>query len=188
NKSVLLVHILLVTIIVSTGFMIYLLPTTLVINSQIVGLMIFTSALFLSWDIKNQIVVAIYYNIVFASAILLNDTSIYFLPNLYESVLFVIFLSVISVIGSAVNFRLRMMLAEKSYSVVLSEKKFRSIFDNSAEGLFQSTLDGKFVTVNKALVGILGYDNEEDLMQIDIRKDLYKYPHERIRLFKKLQE
>ncbi|RPI72794.1 MAG: response regulator [Ignavibacteriales bacterium] len=188
NKSVLLVHMLLVTIIVSTGFMIYLHPTTLVINSQIVGLMVFTSALFLSWDIKNQIIVAIYYNIVFASAILLNDTSIYFLPNLYESVLFVIFLSVISVIGSAVNFRLRMMLAEKSYSVVLSEKKFRSIFDNSAEGLFQSTLDGKFVTVNKALVGILGYNNEEDLMKIDIRKDLYKYPQERIRLFKKLQE
>ena len=188
NKSVLLVHTLLITIIVSTACMIYLLPSTLVINTQIVGLMIFTSALFLSWDIKNQIIVAIYYNVVFAAAILLNDSSIYFLPNLYESVLFVIFLSVISIIGSAVNFRLRMMLAEQSYSVVLSERKFKSIFDNSAEGLFQSTLDGKFLTVNKALVGILGYDDEDDLMKIDIRKDLYKYPQERLKLFKNLQE
>lgn len=188
NKSVILVHTLLITIIVSSGFMIFFHPSTLVINAQIVGLMIFTSALFLSWDIKNQIVVAIYYNIVFASAILLNDSSIYFLPNLYESVLFVMFLSVISIIGTAVNFRLRMLLAEKSYSVVLSEKKYRSIFDNSAEGLFQSTLDGKFITVNKALVSILGYDDEEDLMKIDIRKDLYKYPQERLRLFNKLQK
>lgn len=188
EKSVALVHVLLVTIIVSSGLMIYFHPTTLVINAQIVGLMIFTSALFISWDIKNQIVVAIYYNIVFASAILLNDTSIYFLPNLYESVLFVLFLSVISILGSAVNFRLRIMLAEKSYSIVLSEKKYKSIFDNSAEGLFQSTLDGKFITVNKAFVEILGYDNEEDLMKIDIRKDLYKYPQERLRLFKKLQD
>ena len=32
NKSVLLVHVLLLTIIVSTGYMIYLLPTTLVIK------------------------------------------------------------------------------------------------------------------------------------------------------------
>ena len=187
DKSVLLVHTLLISIIVSTGYMIYLLPSTLIINTQIVGLMIFTSALFLSWDIKNQIFVAIYYNVVFASAILLNDSTIYFLPNLYESVLFVIFLSIISVIGSAVNFRLRVMLAEKSYSVVLSEKKYKSIFDNSAEGLFQSSLDGKFLIVNKALVEILGYDNEEDLMKIDIRKELYKYPQERLKLVKKLQ-
>ncbi len=188
NNSVYLVHTLLLTVISSTALMIYLLPSTLVINTQIVGLIIFTSALFLSWDVKNQIIVAIYYNIVFASAILLNDSSIYFLPNLYESVLFVIFLSVISVIGSAVNFRLRMLLAEKSYSVMLSEKKYRSIFDNSAEGLFQSTLDGKFITVNKALVEILGYKDEADLMGIDIRKNLYKYPQERSNLFKKLQE
>jgi PAS domain S-box-containing protein len=188
KKSILLVHILLGSIIFSSGYMIYLLPSTLIINTQIVGLMIFTSALFLSWDLKNQILVAIYYNIVFASAILLNDYRIYFLPNVYESVLFVIFLSVVSVIGSAVNFRLRIMLAEKSYSVVLSERKYKSIFDNSAEGLFQSTLDGKFITVNKALMGLLGYDDEEDLMKINIRKDLYKYPQERQRLFKKLQE
>ncbi len=188
NRSVLLVHILLITIIVSSGYMIYLLPSTLVINTQIVGLMIFTSALFLSWDIRNQIIVAIYYNVVFATAILLNDSAIYFLPNLFESVLFVIFLSIISVIGSAVNFRLRVMLAEKSYSVILSEKKYKSIFTNSAEGLFQSTLDGRFLTVNKALVEILGYDSEEDLMKIDIRKELYKYPQERLKLFKKIQQ
>jgi PAS domain S-box-containing protein len=184
---VLLVHILLITIIASTGYMIYLLPKTLIVNSQIVGLMIFTSALFLSWDVKNQILVAIYYNLVFAAAILLNGHSIYFLPNMYESVLFVIFLSVISVIGSAVNFRLRMLLAEKSYSVFLSEKKFRSIFDNSVEGIFQSSIDGRFITVNKALVEILGYDDEEDLMKANIIKDIYKSPEDRARLIQRIQ-
>ena len=187
KRPVLLVHILLITIIFSTGYMIYLLPTTLIINSQIVGLMIFTSALFLSWDVKNQIIVAIYYNVVFASAILMHDQSIYFLPNMYVSVLFVIFLSVISVIGSAVNFRLRMLLAEKSYTVFLSEKKFRSIFDNSAEGIFQSGLDGSFITVNKALADILGYDDEEDLIKVNIIKDLYKNPEDRARLIQRIQ-
>jgi hypothetical protein len=185
---ILLVHTLLVTIIASTGYMIYLIPSTLIVNSQIVGLMIFTSALFLSWDVKNQIMVAIYYNVVFASAILLNDSSIYFLPNLYESLLFVIVLSIISVVGSAVNFRLRTLLAEKSYSVIQSQKKYKSIFDNSAEGLFQSSFDGRFLTVNKALVSILGYDNEQELMKVNIIKNLYKNPEERQKLFKQLQE
>jgi|GEM_PF-347067 len=187
KRPVLLVHILLITIIVSTGYMIYLLPKTLIVNSQIVGLMIFTSALFLSWDVKNQILVAIYYNVVFAAAILMNGHNIYFLPNMYESVLFVIFLSIISVIGSAVNFKLRMLLAEKSYSVFLSEKKFKSIFNNSVEGIFQSSIDGRFITVNKALVEILGYDDEEDLMKTNIIEDIYKNPEDRARVLQRLQ-
>ncbi|MBX2974905.1 MAG: hypothetical protein KF721_02140 [Ignavibacteriaceae bacterium] len=55
KNPVLLVHILLLTIIVSSGYMIFLMPSTLIVNTQIVGLMIFTSALFLSWEVKNQI-------------------------------------------------------------------------------------------------------------------------------------
>ena len=95
KKPILLVHILLLTIILSSAYMISLMPSTLIVNSQIVGLMIFTSALFLSWEVKNQIIVAIYYNVVFAFAIIGNDKSIYFLPNMYETVIFVLFLSVL---------------------------------------------------------------------------------------------
>lgn len=188
RHSILLVHLLLLTIIVSTGYMIFLLPSTLIINAQIVGLMIFTAALFLSWDIKNQIIVAIYYNIVFAAAILMNNKSIYFLPNMYESVLFVLFLSIISVIGSAVNFRLRMLVAEKSYAVAQSEKKYRAIFDNLSEGLFQSNPEGRFLIVNRALVEMLGYNSEEELLNLNIGKDLYKNPEDRVNLLKELKK
>ncbi len=182
KRPVILVHILLLTIILSSGYMIMLIPSTLIVNSQIVGLMIFTSALFLSWDVKHQIIVAIYYNIVFAAAILMNDKDIYFLPNMYESVLFVIFLSVIAVIGSTVNFKLRSELADKSLRVKLSERKFRSIFEHSAEGIFQSSPEGKLLTVNPALVKMLGYSNEEELKQIDISRDLYVKEADRDRL------
>src|SRR3989339_430191 len=188
KKPVLLVHILLITIIVSSGYMIYLIPSTLITNSQIVGLMIFTSALFLSWEVKNQIIVAIYYNIVFAGAILVNGSNIYFLPNMFESVIFVLFLSVISVVGSAVSFKLRSELAEKSYKMNLSEKKFRSIIKNSAEGIFQSTFDGKFVTTNPALAKILGYENEYELRKMNITKDIYMNPEDRTKLIEILKE
>jgi len=188
KKPVLLVHILLITIIASSGYMIFLMPSTLIVNTQIVGLMIFTSALFLSWEVKNQIIVAIYYNIVFAGAILINKKEIYFLPNLLESVVFVLFLSVISVVGSAVSFKLRSELAEKSYKMNLSEKKFRSIIKNSAEGIFQSTIDGRFVTTNPALAKILGYENEFELRKINIEKDIYKNSKDRERLIELLKE
>lgn len=183
-----LVHVLLLSIIVSSGYMIYLMPSTLIVNSQIVGLMIFTSALFLSWDINNQIIVAIYYNLVFAAAIVFNDKHIYFLPNMYESLLFVLFLSFLSVVGSAVNFKLRLKLAVKSYETDKSEKKFRAIFNNSTEGIFQATVDGKIITANPALVKLLGYSDQEELYNLDIRKDIYKYPEERDIIAKKLEE
>ena len=188
ERPIVFVHLLLMTIIISSGYMIYLMPKTLIVNAQIVGLMIFTSALFLSWDVKNQIIVAIYYNAVFAAAILLNDVSIYFLPNMYESVIFILFLSIISVIGSAVNYKLRMQLAEKSYHVELSENKYRSIFDNSIEGMFQTSLGGRFLTINPSLVKILGYRSKEELMKLNIEFDVYKYAGERNKLIKELLE
>lgn len=188
EKPLLLVHILLVVIIISSGYMIYLMPKTLVVNAQIVGLMIFTSALFLSWDVKNQIIVAIYYNVVFAAAILLNDHSIYFLPNMYESVLFVMFLSLVSVVGAAVNFKLRMQLAERAYKIQLSEQKFHSIFENSAEGMFQSSLEGRFLTVNQALANILGYASKEELQEVNITKDIYVNQEDRLKLIEELKE
>jgi PAS domain S-box-containing protein len=187
KRPVIMVHLLLLVIIISSGYMIYIIPKTIIVNSHIVGLVIFTSALFLSWELKNQIIVAIYYNIVFAAAILLNDQSIYFLPNMYESVLFVLFLSMISVVGSAVNYKLRMQLAENSFRIELSERKYRSIFDNSAEGVFQTSPEGRFITVNRALSNILGYSKEE-LVKTNIETEIYKNPADRDILIKELIE
>ncbi|MGA2973760.1 MAG: ATP-binding protein [Spirochaetia bacterium] len=56
-----------------------------------------------------------------------------------------------------------------------SEEKYRGIFNNAIEGLFQSSLEGRFLTVNPAMAGILGYDSPADLMErvTDIRRQLY---------------
>jgi PAS domain S-box-containing protein len=187
KRSRLLVHLLLLTIIVTSGLMIYILPTSLFVNSSITGLIIFTSSLFLSWEIRNQIIVAIYYNIVFAAAILMSDRSIYFLPNMFESVLFVLFLSFASIIACAVNFRARLLIVERNLAIEQSEQKYRSIIDNSAEGIFQTTLDGKWLTINKAFAKILGYKNEQELMQVDVN-NIYVNDDDRKKLIAKLQK
>lgn len=179
--SIPLVHILLLTIIGSSALMILLMPNSLIVNSQIVGLMIFTSAMFLNWEIKNQILVAIYYNIVFAVAILFNDQKIYFLPNMFESLIFVLFLSLLSVIGSAINFRMRLQVAENALRVEQSEKKFRAIFDNSSDGIFQSSLEGDFLTANESLVKMLGHNSINDLIVTKVT-DYYKSKSDRDRL------
>ena len=54
-----------------------------------------------------------------------------------------------------------------------AERRYRELFDNIQEGLFFSTPGGRFVEVNDALVRMLGYDNREELLQVDIPTQLY---------------
>lgn len=176
HHSVFLVHFLLITIIASFGIIIFLIPATFTVNSHILSLIIFTAALFLSWDVTNQIIVAIYYNVVFATSILLTDRSILLLPNVFESVLLVLFISIMAVVASAVNYNLRKMAINKSYEVSVSEKKFRNIFENSAEGIFQTNIEGKFLTANLSLAKMLAINTEEDVLNLNLFKDVFKRP------------
>ncbi len=187
HHPVFLVHFLLITIILSFGSIIFLIPATFTVNSHILSLIIFTAALFLSWDVKNQIIVAIYYNIVFAASILLTDKSILLLPNVFESVLLVLFISVMAVVASAVNYKLRKVSIQKSMEVSISEKKFRNIFENSAEGIFQCTLEGQFLTANLSLAKMLAVNTEEDLLNLNLFKNVFKRPGD-VELLNKLFE
>ena len=56
-----------------------------------------------------------------------------------------------------------------------SEEKYRQIFENAVEGIFQTTPQGRFVSVNAAMARILGYDSPQELMAMvkNIRKQLY---------------
>lgn len=56
----------------------------------------------------------------------------------------------------------------------LLEEKYKNIFENTSEGLYQSTLDGKFITVNPSVVKILGYDSKEELLKKSIPDDIYQ--------------
>ena len=45
-----------------------------------------------------------------------------------------------------------------------AEIKYRTIFENAAEGIFQITTDGRFLSVNPTLAMMYGYDSPEDLI------------------------
>ena len=56
-----------------------------------------------------------------------------------------------------------------------SEEKYRAIFENAVEGIFQTTPDGRFVSANPAMASLLGYDSVEEMIPrvTDIGKQLY---------------
>jgi len=62
-----------------------------------------------------------------------------------------------------------------------AEEKYRSIFENALEGIFQATPEGRFISANPALAGIYGYDSPGELINSikDIGKQLYVQPRYR---------
>lgn len=62
-------------------------------------------------------------------------------------------------------------VAEKK--VKESEEKYRLLFENSLDGVYRTTLEGKYINVNLALVKMLGYRSREELIKIDIPTQLY---------------
>ena len=60
-----------------------------------------------------------------------------------------------------------------------AERRYRELFDTIQEGLFFSTPEGRFIEVNEALVRMLGYESREDLLSVDITREIYVSPDER---------
>jgi PAS domain S-box-containing protein len=70
-----------------------------------------------------------------------------------------------------------------------AEQKYRGIFDSSIIGIFQSTPDGRVLSVNPAVAHIYGYDSPEEMMAsvADIGRDTYVDSNRRVE-FKVLME
>lgn len=71
-----------------------------------------------------------------------------------------------------------------------AEAKYRSIFENAVEGIFQTTADGRYLSVNPALARIYGYETTEALMSslTNISGQLYVTPARRSEFARLLQE
>ncbi|MBD1939004.1 EAL domain-containing protein [Microcoleus sp. FACHB-68] len=71
-----------------------------------------------------------------------------------------------------------------------AEEKYRSIFENAVEGIFQTTPEGRYLTANSMLARIYGYDSPAELMATltDIQHQLYVNPDRRLQFSRLLQE
>ncbi len=54
-----------------------------------------------------------------------------------------------------------------------SEARYRELVENATYGIYHSTLEGKFLDVNPALVAMLGYESEAELLAVDPTAHLY---------------
>jgi diguanylate cyclase (GGDEF)-like protein/PAS domain S-box-containing protein len=71
-----------------------------------------------------------------------------------------------------------------------AEQSFRDLYNNIGEGVFRSTLDGRMISANPALVRPNGFDSEEEMLASvnDIAGEWYVDPNRRAELHRILVE
>lgn len=65
-----------------------------------------------------------------------------------------------------------------------NEAKYRHLIEDAQEGIFQSTAEGRHITVNQAFANILGYESPEEVVKniTDIAHQVYVHPEDRAKI------
>ena len=71
-----------------------------------------------------------------------------------------------------------------------AEEKYRSIFENAIEGIYQTTPEGKFLDANPAMARLFGYESAKELLEkiYDVGHQLYVNPDRRKKFVKLISE
>ncbi len=60
-----------------------------------------------------------------------------------------------------------------------SEALYRSLFEESRDGVYISTPNGRLTDINPAGVDLFGYVSREEILAADVPRDLYEFPNDR---------
>ena len=63
-----------------------------------------------------------------------------------------------------------------------SEESHRALVHHASYAIYRSSVEGRFLSVNPALVRMLGYESKEHLLAVDLAADVYADPEERRRI------
>ena len=63
-----------------------------------------------------------------------------------------------------------------------SEADWRSLVEGAPYGIYRETPDGRILMANPALVRMLGYESEDELLQLNMGSNVFRNPTERTRL------
>jgi two-component system cell cycle sensor histidine kinase/response regulator CckA len=69
-----------------------------------------------------------------------------------------------------------------------SEARYRSLVQSAVYGIYRASAEGKFLDVNPALIGMLGYESGEQVLALDPRRDVFVRMQDREFLIKEFRQ
>ncbi|MGD1007076.1 MAG: PAS domain S-box protein, partial [Ignavibacteriaceae bacterium] len=76
----------------------------------------------------------------------------------------------------------RKLSDSRAEEIRLSEEKYHSIFEESLDGLYITSPEGKILDINNRALMIFGYDTKEEMYKLDLATDIYANPADRQRI------
>jgi two-component system, cell cycle sensor histidine kinase and response regulator CckA len=76
---------------------------------------------------------------------------------------------------------LEVRVTERTAELTQLEGDYRLLVERTPVGILRSSPDGRLLVVNRALVRMLGYDSETELLKANLTTDIYVNPAERAR-------
>ena len=69
-----------------------------------------------------------------------------------------------------------------------SEARYRSLVQSAVYGIYRASTEGKFLDVNPALIGMLGYETGEQVLALDPKRDVFVRAQDREHLIKQFRQ
>ncbi|MDX2453032.1 PAS domain S-box protein [Desulfosarcina sp.] len=70
---------------------------------------------------------------------------------------------------------------DQEYRLKTSRESFRSLFEHMAAGVYISSKEGKFLDANPALLDMMGYEDRNEFLDMDLARDIYLEADDRAR-------
>jgi len=80
------------------------------------------------------------------------------------------------------------LVEERTSQLQASEKRYRTLFEESKDVLFITSRDGKILNINPAGVTLFGYQSKEDIFKVDLQSDIYYHPADRDVFLKEIEK
>ncbi|MCF8035763.1 MAG: PAS domain S-box protein [Desulfobacteraceae bacterium] len=68
---------------------------------------------------------------------------------------------------------------KREAELAASEERYQNLFENVGVGVYISSKEGRFLDANQSFIQMLDYQSKEELLNIDITRDLYVRPSDR---------
>ncbi len=69
----------------------------------------------------------------------------------------------------------------QEYRLKTSRESFRSLFEHMAAGVYISSKEGKFLDANPALLDMMGYEDKNEFLDLDLARNIYLEAEDRTR-------
>ena len=80
---------------------------------------------------------------------------------------------------------------ERTHTVLAlraSEARYRTMFESTAAGVYQATCDDRLISANPAIITMLGYETEDEVLRLDFGLEIYANAEDHLQWRRELEE